>query len=1074
ADPNDPNGDNWARTESNYYNDNINGTEGNSATPEGSYPDSEDLDGNGTSFIDNTNDYFSFSFRLEEDHPDAALVAGETRRNNGALTGWRLFRIPLVDFQAGAGMIPSWNDVKQLRIWVDGNSLAESPSRRQSVTARIEIAKIELVGNEWEEIGIAPINSDKYDNADSLITLVVTVANTEDNDDYQSPPGIQGEYDRLNDIRLREQSLVMDFRAGIDPLHKAGIRKSISQQRGSFLVYGTMDMFIHGQAEDAMMNQDTTFVWFFLRLGRVAQNGEFYYEVRQPVYPGWDDRNHIHIDMEEIAGLKLRDQPDGWELVDGDSIPKYYLDGMEVLIRGDPSLERIETYTAGVINKHPTLPIRGQVMIDELRLSNVRRERGMALRVSGALNFADLLTTSINYSRKDADFHTIQQRVTTNPVTVETIKADAKFSPDRFLPRSWRVQLPISLGYSRSIQSPKYYSGRDVLAGGLRDAPEEIQRISRQINLKTSFAKSSRSRFWLMRQTLDRLTGGVAYARKQTSSEQELRNITQSITGQAAYPIKFSDENYLEPFHKLASIPWLGAKISDTRIYYSPSNLNFSTNIAETKSGRTTRDSLETTTQNYTLSLKRAINASYRVTDRLNTSYSWSANNALDHLRYSKLEALKTLDMGYPLQLGEQYSANFDPTIFSWFSPKLNYQARYSWSKNRPIIDPTSGGRVSNQGRLSGTVNLQLKNLVEIFYTPESKGRASGRSRRRRSSGQTKDDDQKKLLEVNNPMVKGVLKQIHAVLSKVNPIALNYAYGRSVAEPAVIGQPAINYRLGLVTTTGLPIDSTINGFATLSRNRDMSVRTGFSIGKSVTVSLSHSRKWTSNQGSNATTESRTIDFLVLSDGKEVGLPFFNWSLRWSNLEKLPLLKKIPWRVSLDHSYNGSRSSNKQGDRVSNDTYSMQFQPLLGLTINFNNGISSNLRYGVGQNLSRTEAGDRKGSTRNITASASYQHRGGLKVPLPFLRDLNLQNSINFSLDFDLSSSQDEQRKGEAAKFSITRESRRWGIKPYITYTFSNKVTGSFRTGYSEIYNDITGRRIDREFGFDVNIAIRGN
>ncbi|MCH7852193.1 MAG: hypothetical protein IIC41_05315 [Candidatus Marinimicrobia bacterium] len=76
ADPDDPNGDNWARTESNNYNDNINGTEGNSATPEGSYPDSEDLDGNGTSFIDNTNDYFSFSFRLEADHPSRRCPGG--------------------------------------------------------------------------------------------------------------------------------------------------------------------------------------------------------------------------------------------------------------------------------------------------------------------------------------------------------------------------------------------------------------------------------------------------------------------------------------------------------------------------------------------------------------------------------------------------------------------------------------------------------------------------------------------------------------------------------------------------------------------------------------------------------------------------------------------------------------------------------------------------------------------------------------------------------------------------------------------------------------------------------------
>ncbi|MEE9464353.1 MAG: cell surface protein SprA [Candidatus Neomarinimicrobiota bacterium] len=1077
ADENDPNGDNWFNTGEgvgDYYNDNVNGTEGNSRSPEGSYPDSEDLDGNGTSFLDRRNDYFSYSFRLEVDDPDTALVAGETRRDNGNLTGWRMFRIPLTEFEAGPGMSPSWNDVKLLRIWVDGMSQAVPPHSGQSAaTGRIQIAKMEFVGNDWEEIGISPDTSDNFVRSDSVVTLEVTVANTEDNDDYVSPPGIEGEYDRLNDIRLREQSLVMNFEAGIEPGYKGAISKSITgNQRGSFLVYGTMDMFIYGRSNDGLMGLDTTFVWYFLRLEHEGQSGKYYYEVRKPVYTGWDARNHIHIDMEALAGLKLED-PTEWALVDGDSIPRYELDDMEVLIRGDPSLERIKEYTAGVINKHPHLSVHGQVLMDELRLSNVRRDRGMAMRLRGTMKFADLVTTSINYIRKDADFHTIQQRVTPNPVTTETIQGDIRFSPDRFLPQAWGVKLPIGMKYSRNISSPKYYPGRDIIASGIREAPKRIQDRTEQVDFNTSFDKSSRSSNWLVRQTFDRIQGGMSYSRKLQSSDKLLRFTSRNIAGRVAYPIKFSEENYVEPFKKLEPIPWLGPKLKDTRFYYTPSNLDFTANISENQSEKVTwADSLNSE-PGYTLSLKRGIKAGYKVTDRFNTSYGWNATNSMDHLRLRKLEALKTLNTGYLLQYDEQYSANFNPDLFTWFKPKLNYQARFTWNKNRPIEEALKRGRVSNQGRFSGSVNLELKDFVEIFYTPESSSPTGGRSRRSRRNTRTEESEQKKLLEVENAKVKEILQKLHTTLSKINAIALSYSHSRNTVEPAVIGQPDLLYRMGLETATGLPLDTTLSGQTNISNNRDLSMRSGFNLGQSINVSLSHSRKWSSSKGSNATTKSSTLDYLAISDGRKVGFPFVNWSLRWSNLEKLPLLNKVPWRVSLDHSHNGSKSTNQQNDRVGNDIYKRQFQPLVGVTINFTNGISSNIRYSQGWSLARTETGDSKNSTQQATATMSYQHRGGLHLPLPFLKDLNLENSVNFSMDFDLSKSVDEERKGEASKFSVTRESRRWGIKPYITYTFSNKITGSLRTGYSEIFDDINGRRINREFGFDVNIAIRG-
>ena len=67
------------------------------------------------------------------------------------------------------------------------------------------------MGNEWQELGIALDSSNTFtkENADSVFSIAVI--NTEDNDNYTPPEGVKGEYDRLNDIRSKEQSLVMKF-----------------------------------------------------------------------------------------------------------------------------------------------------------------------------------------------------------------------------------------------------------------------------------------------------------------------------------------------------------------------------------------------------------------------------------------------------------------------------------------------------------------------------------------------------------------------------------------------------------------------------------------------------------------------------------------------------------------------------------------------------------------------------------------------------------------------------------------------------------------------------------------------
>ena len=105
----DPNDDNWEYVEGSNDYTKINGTE-NNALDAGRYPDTEDLDRTG--FLDRTNDYFTKSFSLT----DTTYLAGQTKTKNGELTGWKLYRIPLVDFEATSTIKEkSWDNIHHLR-----------------------------------------------------------------------------------------------------------------------------------------------------------------------------------------------------------------------------------------------------------------------------------------------------------------------------------------------------------------------------------------------------------------------------------------------------------------------------------------------------------------------------------------------------------------------------------------------------------------------------------------------------------------------------------------------------------------------------------------------------------------------------------------------------------------------------------------------------------------------------------------------------------------------------------------------------------------------------------------------
>ena len=133
----------------------------------------------------------------------------------------------------------------------------------------------------------------------------------------------------------------------------------------------------------------------------------------------------------------------------------------ELHIKGTPAINNIQTIVMGVINNSDER-VYGKVLVNELRMTGVKKRKGRSYSVSSSLSFADLMTISGNYNKKDSDFHKLQQRLGTGN-SDESYSATLKLHPNIVLPTRWGIKTPITLGYTNSVATPKYHPGSDIL-----------------------------------------------------------------------------------------------------------------------------------------------------------------------------------------------------------------------------------------------------------------------------------------------------------------------------------------------------------------------------------------------------------------------------------------------------------------------------------------------------------------------------------------------------------------------------------------------------------------------------------
>ena len=225
----DPSGDDWSRlpigngTQLNMalaeQYEGVNGTEGNFASEDGHFPDTEDLNRNGK--VDRLNSYFEYEIPLDTTNVRFKQLVTGTGDDH-----WHQIRIPLSGYNRKIGE-PTFTNVEGVRLWVTG---AGKP-------LLFRIVDLDLVGNQWQ----------KRIKTDSSFEL--SVVNYEDDPSYTMPdPNLRTKDLTRPDQNIisNEQSLNLIVKNLPDGQYKEAV-KYMTDRPIDMFNYHTLKMFVHGE-----------------------------------------------------------------------------------------------------------------------------------------------------------------------------------------------------------------------------------------------------------------------------------------------------------------------------------------------------------------------------------------------------------------------------------------------------------------------------------------------------------------------------------------------------------------------------------------------------------------------------------------------------------------------------------------------------------------------------------------------------------------------------------------------------------------------------------------------------------
>ncbi|MGP8321947.1 MAG: hypothetical protein ACT6FE_06460, partial [Methanosarcinaceae archaeon] len=763
----------------------------------------------------------------------------------------------------------------------------------------------------------------------------------------------------------------------------------------------------------------------------------------------------------------------------------------------NPSLTNIRQLTLGLKNIDPdggeigpsgsdTLEAKTEaieVWFNELRLSGIKKDKGMAKRINIDVALADLIKFNAGIDEQDADFHTISQRFGSGN-NKQSFRYSGSISLGKLLPNSWGFALPLNYTYTESKSFPKYLPGKDILYDRSR---KEDQDRSRTENISQgfgiSFRKSTRSKNFFMKHTLDKFSVSYNESESEGSNSSTLKQTNKSQSAKISFSIDFGKNKYFMPFKWLGRGP-IVKNLSEVKFFYVPSAFN--TNISGTKNRQysmtrprnETEEGIEKDIQKFTIS--RSFKFGYKPIESMSFDYNRSYASDMRNPVPTPADELLSLNFGTNLNINQTFSTQFNPKFSRWLTTTLKFSSGFKWSNN--LQQRETGKSSQNDNNITASLNFDPNKMIQsLFNTKKTSGRRSQSTRGRRTPGKKGKDQNGKRGDKDKPEKSGpffLIKWLDTGTSKIQKISGNYSKRTNNSDMGLEdGLPTYEYQFGMSRDPGIgKVEIVGKRNSRYSENNSYNLQSGLNLMKNLSVTLKY--KATIDRADGATATGGESQSWLKTDNINTAVP--TWTVRWSGLEKIAFFKKFVRRVSLDHQYSGDKKSKWTNsiDNKTSETYSRNFRPLIGMSLSLKHDISMNIKYNTtcqeSKMLSRGAGGNRNSSS-DISFTANYSKSTGFRIPIPIwpFKNREFKNKMDVALTFSMSNQKTEQNRiGD--KWEPTDETERYTFKPSMTYSFSTRVRGGMHFEVGKNKSKRVGETSIQEFGINVNISIRGN
>ncbi len=207
------------------------------------------------------------------------------------------------------------------------------------------------------------------------------------------------------------------------------------------------------------------------------------------------------------------------------------------------------------------------------------------------------------------------------------------------------------------------------------------------------------------------------------------------------------------------------------------------------------------------------------------------------------------------------------------------------------------------------------------------------------------------------------------------------------------------------------------------------------------------------------------------------LPRPNWRLNYKGLSKLPCLEDVVNNVNISHNYTSQFSINgyttdldfegdgkftaTRKDTLTGNYYSRfeipqvliseQLSPLIGIDITWANNMTTRFNYKKSRNLSMSFIDYQlsESKTEEITFGFGYRMQG-MTFPLQIGgKQLELNNDINFKLDFSYRNNVTVNRKLDQDISEATNGMKSFKLSPSIDYTINKQLSAKLFYDFSK-------------------------